>query len=184
MPTGTTTAGYVLAGGRSSRMGTDKAKLPIRGGTLVEYVAAEVAAAAGSVTIVGGQALQAHRVIPDAVAGFGPVAGIATALADSTAAWTLIVACDMPQVRREWLHGLLDSAGGQVLIPRTADGRIHPLCAVWHASARSAIEQCLDDGIHTVREAIRTLDCRWYDLDDAQPVSNVNTPDEWALLRE
>ena len=184
MPTGTTTAGYVLAGGRSSRMGTDKAKLPIRGRTLVEYVAAEVAAAAGSVTIVGGHPVEAYRVVPDTVPGFGPVAGIATALADSTAVWTLIVACDMPQVRREWLRGLFDSADGQMLIPRTPDGRIHPLCAVWHASAQATIQQSLAGGIHTVREAIRTLDCRWYDLDDAQPVSNVNTPDEWALLRE
>jgi molybdenum cofactor guanylyltransferase len=177
-------AGYVLAGGRSSRMGTDKATLPFRGGTLLDHVARAVAGAAGSVAIVGGSGGEGWRAVADAVQGFGPVAGIVAALEDTEAEWTLIVACDMPCVSRDWLRQLLGCAAGQVLIPRTPDGHIHPLCAVWHISARSVMHDALTSGVHTVREAIRALDCRWYDLADARPVRNVNTPEEWAQVWE
>lgn len=165
-------------------MGSEKARLPFRGTSLIGYVATEVEAATGSVTIVGGGVRPGWRTIPDAVPGFGPVAGIAAALDDSVAEWTLIVACDMPHVSRAWLRQLLDRADGQVLAPRTADGQTHPLCAVWHSSARQAMSEAVAGGVHTVREAIGRLDCRWFELDDARPVLNVNTPDEWARVRE
>ena len=183
MPQGTT-AGYVLAGGRSSRMGTDKSRLPWHGVTLVEYIAREVEAAAGTVTIVGGTSHGELRVIADEFPGFGPLGGIATALADSPAEWTLIAACDMPGLTRDWLLDLLNRAEGQVQAPRTPDGRIHPLIAVWHRSATPKIREAVLEGIHTVREAVRALDCRWVEVAEVNSVRNVNTPADWASLRE
>jgi len=183
MPQGTT-AGYVLAGGRSSRMGTDKSRLPWRGVTLIEYIASEVEAAAGTVTIVGGALHGKLRVIPDEFPGFGPLGGIATALADSPAEWTLVTACDMPGLTRDWLLDLLGRAEGQVQAPRTSDGRIHPLIAVWHRSAAPTIREAVLGGIHTVSEAVRALDRRWVEVADVNSVRNVNTPDDWARLRE
>ncbi|MEO7144809.1 MAG: NTP transferase domain-containing protein, partial [Bryobacteraceae bacterium] len=78
-----THAGFVLAGGLSTRMGRDKAWLPHRGTTLAAYVAGEVLRAAGSVTLVGDPAKYArlgHPVVADHVAGRGPLGGILTAL--------------------------------------------------------------------------------------------------------
>src|SRR6186713_2923198 len=114
--------GYVLAGGRSRRMGTDKARLPWRGMTLGAWVAGEVTAVTGNVTITGAS-WRGYRSIADLVPGFGPVSGIAAALADTRFDWNLIVACDMPHAGREWLRRLLDSAAGDALIPGTPDGR-------------------------------------------------------------
>lgn len=179
-----TTAGYVLAGGRSSRMGTDKSKLRWRGLTLIEYVAEEVRAASGSVAIVGGEERQGMRVIPDEFPGFGPLGGIATALSDSPADWTLITACDMPELTREWLSALLERAAGQVLVPRTADGQIHPLSAVWHKSSAPHVRATVLSGVHTVKEALLALDCRWADVEDGVVLSNVNTPQDWARFGE
>src|ERR1019366_6470085 len=92
-------SGYVLAGGRSSRMGRDKARLPFRGCDLVSAVAAAVAAAvasvAGNVTLVGHPELPS---IPDRYPDGGPLGGILTALDHTAADWNLIVACDMPEV--------------------------------------------------------------------------------------
>jgi molybdopterin-guanine dinucleotide biosynthesis protein A len=165
-------------------MGSDKSRLPWRGLTLLEYIASEVEAAAGSVAIVGGEQVPGLRTVPDEFPGFGPLGGIATALADSSADWTLIAACDMPYVTREWLTELLHNAAGQITLPRTGDGRIHPTIAVWHRSAEPPVRKAVLAGIHTVKEAIQSLDCRWQDLPDARVVSNVNTPAEWARAQE
>src|SRR6476619_4706690 len=94
-----TVASFVLAGGRSSRMGTNKALLPYRAGTLVERIAAEVQAAAGSVTVVGPPEIYAPlglTAIPDLRPGLGPLGGIVTALTATAASLSLIVACDLP----------------------------------------------------------------------------------------
>src|SRR5437763_12141966 len=106
----TTRAGFVLVGGASSRMGRDKARLPFRGRTLVEHIAAAVAEAAGSVTLVGAperyQSL-GLPIIPDTRPGEGPLAGILAALGASQAGWNLIAACDMPVISAPFLKSLL-----------------------------------------------------------------------------
>ena len=92
-------AGFVLVGGNSTRMGRDKAQLPLHGRTLVEHIAGAVAEAAGSVTLIGAPERYPDlgiRMLPDSRPGAGPLGGICTALASTDAEWNLIVACDMP----------------------------------------------------------------------------------------
>ena len=97
-------AGFVLVGGNSSRMGRDKAGLPLLGRTLVEHVAAAVAEAAGSVTLIGPPGRYSSLdfpIIADWRPGLGPLGGIHTALTHSPAVWNLIAACDLPQISGE-----------------------------------------------------------------------------------
>ena len=110
------TAGFVLTGGRSSRMGRDKALLPIEGSLLVERTAERVRAAAGSVTLIGAPARYAHLglpVLPDLVEDGGPggpICGLHTALKTTRADWNLVVACDMPGLTAGFLSDLLAAA--------------------------------------------------------------------------
>ena len=74
-------AGFVLAGGRSSRMGSNKALLPFRGSTLVEHIAQRVHAAAGRVILVGQPEIYSHLALPvvaDARPECGPMRRRAT----------------------------------------------------------------------------------------------------------
>src|SRR5882672_6033560 len=99
------TAGFVLTGGRSSRMGRDKALLPVAGSgpagglSLVERTAELVRGAAGSVILIGMPERYAHLGLPvvaDIVEDCGPMGGLLTALHVTHADSNLIVACDMP----------------------------------------------------------------------------------------
>src|SRR6185437_4100723 len=94
-------AGFILTGGRSSRMGSDKALFPWHGTTVVEHLSGMVASVAGSSTLVGHPERYSHLGLPclaDLRPECGPLSGIETALAGTSAEWNLILACDVPEV--------------------------------------------------------------------------------------
>ncbi len=179
-------AGYVLVGGRSSRMGRDKALLPFRGSSLVESVAAAVASATGKVTLVGNPAIYGHLglpVLPDRFPGEGPLGGILTALADSAADWNLIVACDMPEVTAPALERLLIAAerhDGDVLVPAGPSGLLEPLCAVYHRRSHPALRQAFDRGVRRVTAAFDGIKTVIFQVTEVASFQNVNTPEDWA----
>lgn len=181
------TSGFVLAGGRSSRMGLTKALLPWHGRTLIEHIAGQVRQAAGNVTTVGGEAVEGVVCLPDRHPGFGPVGGIATALASGSAPWNLIVACDMPGLTAVFLEGLIAAAFGhgncQAVIPVTPDRRIHPLCAAYHRSAGTVINHAVALGRAKLTDVVAELRCIHIAV-DTRLTRNVNTPAEWAAVAE
>ncbi|MBL8173850.1 MAG: molybdenum cofactor guanylyltransferase [Bryobacterales bacterium] len=176
-------AGYVLVGGRSSRMGRDKALLPFRGRTLAECVARNVATAAGSVRLVGDPSkygFLGFPVIEDRVPGCGPLSGIEAALADSTAEQTLIVACDMPSLNPRFLDWILSEAEKSTADVTWVENE--PLCAVYRKSARAAAAAALAAGRYKVSLAFASLNVKCLTATDNSPLANANTPEDWASL--
>jgi molybdopterin-guanine dinucleotide biosynthesis protein A len=179
-------AGYVLVGGRSSRMGCDKALLPFRGGRLAQSVAHAVAQAAGNATFVGDPSRYSglgYAVIPDLYPGEGPLGGILTALRHSTADWNLITACDMPQLDAERLRGLLRTAmesEADALLPISPEGRPEPLCALYHGRCLGSFEGAFMSGIRKVTTALETVRTMRLPVAEVSLFQNVNTPEEWA----
>lgn len=176
-------AGYVLTGGRSSRMGRDKALLPFRGRTLVECVAQNVATVTGAVKLVGSKGKYGSLglpVIEDRVPGCGPLSGIEAALADSTAALTLIVACDMPSLNPDFLAWILNEAEqSDAAVTWVKD---EPLCAVYRPAARAAATAALAEGRYKVALAFASLNVKCLTATDLSPLANTNTPEEWACF--
>ena len=179
-------AGFVLVGGNSSRMGRDKAGLLLRGRTLAEHVAAAVAEAAGSATLIGPP--ERYRslgfpVIADGRPGLGPLGGIHTALTASPAAWNLIAACDLPEISAAFLQDLMSAAeasGADCLIPAGPSGRPEPLCAAYHSRCRDAIGAALDRNIRKVTDGLADLRMVLWRVGEAGCFQNVNTPQEWT----
>ena len=178
--------GFVLAGGRSSRMGSDKALLPYKGRTLVEHVAAQVHRAAGNITLIGDPdkySYLSYPVIRDVYPGCGPLAGIHAALAASPADWNLIVACDMPELTAGLLARILrraQSGNAHAVIPAGPSGLPEPLCAAYSLRALDGITQALERGIRKVMDGLRGLEIDLWRVPHSRPFHNLNTPAEWT----
>jgi len=179
------TAGFVLTGGRSSRMGRDKALLSIDGSLLVERIAEVVRAAAGNVTLIGAPGRYAHLglpVLPDLAPDGGPICGLHTALKATRADWNLVVACDMPGLTAGFLSGLLAAAqqlGCACLAPQTDCG-LHPLCAVYHRRSADAVEFAIQHKSFKMHDLLKSLGTVSWPVADASLLENVNTPLEWG----
>jgi molybdenum cofactor guanylyltransferase len=178
-------AGFVLAGGHSSRMGRDKALLRHWGVPLVVRAAATVAEAAGQVTILGDPGVYGHfgwPVLADTTPELGPIGGLLTALEHTTAEWNVLVACDMPGVSPALLRELLRKTTrtrGRCVAP-VIDGEFEPLCAVYRRGALPEVRSAIAAGHLRMRDLVQALDARPIGGLDAACFRNVNTPEDWS----
>ncbi|MEO6816367.1 MAG: molybdenum cofactor guanylyltransferase [Edaphobacter sp.] len=129
-------SGYVLAGGKSSRMGQDKALLELAGKPLVLRAVEKLRLVCAEVSILGNrEELEAYApLVRDLHEGCGPLGGIEAALAHSTKTWNLFMAVDMPFLPAEfldaWIRSVLEKERARVAL-FTVDGRPQPaLCLV------------------------------------------------------
>lgn len=179
-------AGFVLTGGQSRRMGRDKALLPAGGITLVERIASRVAEAAGCVTLVG-EPERYHSlglpVVADLMEHCGPLGGVYTALKLDMAEWNLIAACDMPDLTIKLLTELLNAAkaaDATCLVAQT-DAGLHPLCAVYHRRALPAVEAALARKSFRMHDLLSAVAAVPWPVDNPILLRNVNTPAEWEV---
>lgn len=174
-------AGVVLTGGRSTRMGSDKALVEVDGVAMARRVA-DVLAAAGCAPVwcQGGdlEALSALglAVRPDPVEHAGPVSAIAAALRAAAPLDVVVAACDLPDLEPQVVRALLEASGPDVdVVVAAADG-VH-LVAWWAAAGVAAVEALLADGVHSYRSVVSGLRSRVVTV-PARTVRNVNRPDE------
>ena len=159
--------GYVLAGGASSRFGTDKALAEFAGQTMLARTARLLSEATLPVKIVSSIAKlsdESFQTVPDLWPREGPLGGILTALLDTKKedgedAVALIVSCDMPFLTADWLRFLAQRAsrsGAEAIVPRSHQGW-EPLCACWRASAAEIILPSFEAGTRKVTDALNAL---------------------------
>ncbi len=131
--------GVVLAGGRSRRMGKDKAKVLLDGRTLLDWVFAALSQVVSEVVVVGRETAEGIPSVPDALPGSrGPSAGIVTALLEAKGRPILVVGVDQPWVRPSTLAALLD------VRPQPAtplDGHFQVTCATYPARSLPILEE-------------------------------------------
>jgi molybdopterin-guanine dinucleotide biosynthesis protein A len=138
----------ILAGGRSSRMGRDKAFLEIGGQTLLARQIEIVRAAGATGVFISGRADADYsafhcRVLKDNFPDAGPLAGIEAALAVATNPLLLVLAVDLPGMNADFLRRLAaDCSADCGIIPKSPSG-IEPLAAFYPKSAQSLAENLL-----------------------------------------
>jgi molybdenum cofactor guanylyltransferase len=184
--------GLVLSGGRSSRMGSDKAALRYGDQTQLDR-AVDLLRAVTSQAFVSVRADQSadplRRKYPQIVDGgdvAGPAAGIRAAqLARPDAAW-LVVACDLPHLTVATIDHLVshrDPARIATAYRSSRDGLPEPLCAIYEPAAGAALQAFLATGRDCPRKFLSNSDTLLLAQPDPQALDNVNTPDELASAR-
>ena len=182
----------VLAGGRSRRMGRDKALLACGGISQLERTVTLLEAFADRtfVSVRKDQREEPERQrfdqIVDKYDDLGPVAGILSALETSPGADWLVVACDLPNVDSRTIAYLLQHRGAKY--PFTAFRSSHddlpePLCAVYAAGSDSILRRFVDEGIICPRKIMMRSDTLLLRQPDPAALDNVNTPEELAESR-
>ncbi len=196
--------GFILAGGKSSRMGTDKAFLDFDGETLLDRALGAMGAVCDRVAIVGDPAkftkyasaetgsksgLRYQRAVPDTFPECGPLGGIHAALTHSDAELNLILAVDMPFVSPQLLAFLFTAAeaGDAVItVPRSGKG-LQPLCAVYRREFSAVAERALRAGKYKVDAAFSKVSIRIIEESELEEAGfsersffNVNTPQDIA----
>lgn len=180
----------ILAGGKSKRMGQDKATIKLGGKTLLERVVGRLYGVADECVIVSNEvdgtsshpALKGRQITwtQDLVRDMGPLGGIQAGLTCAKGDRCLVVACDMPFVSRELAAQLLGFAGYDAVVPE-ADGRLQPLHSVYSRECLPAVEGMLCEGSRRLMGLLERVDARILREDEMPGYSkrwffNVNEP--------
>ena len=193
--------GYVLAGGKSSRMGKDKAWLEINGKTFLENAVDALRLNCSSIKIVLNQSQHYFiEKIPaeisyifDCFENRGALGGIHAALKDCETELAIILAVDLPFVSCQAIEKLcevaLSSKDVAATVPRQNDGRLQPLCAVYRVqNCLPQLEDLLNKptspSVRDFLEVILTNYLETSALSDENLFFNVNQPSDYALINK
>lgn len=192
----------ILAGGKSSRMGTDKALLEFEGKQFITQIAEELSwfderiIARGGNSRLEGELEREWTVIPDFYPDHGPIGGLHAALSACESDALFVVTCDMPLIESGLVRELCarmqetDFDGERVdaydvVISVGEGGKIHPLCGVYRKSVVPVLEEQILSGRNRVMEALKRLRVNYVTVDSpagARQLANINTPQDYENL--
>lgn len=189
-------AGYILAGGASSRMGRDKGALRLCGQTFVERVAAALRSVTSELYVVSSKPDAGQwglPVVTDLRGNCGALGGLHAALSAAQTRRAAVVSCDLPFVTGQLFERLasLCAEDFDAVAPVQPDGRPQPLCAIYETeSCRRVADEMIRSGELRPRELLARVRTRWVlpealsDLEGAALFFlNVNTPGEYEIAQ-
>ena len=126
--------GYILAGGKSSRMGTDKSLLLFEGKAMIQYVIEQLQPIFSKLVIVSNNPEYEKfglEVIPDLIKDIGPAGGIYTALKHSKTKLNFMVSCDMPFITKEAIAFIMENTNDSQIVLLENQGKLEPLFGIY-----------------------------------------------------
>jgi molybdopterin-guanine dinucleotide biosynthesis protein A len=180
----------VLVGGRSTRMGAAKALLDWHGSTMARRVTGIIGRVAWPVVVVHEEGqelppLPGAELVADAAPGRGPLEGIAAgmrALAGRCRC-VFVSGTDLPLLHPEFVRSVARALDGHEIVAPVADGRSHPLAAVYRLGTLDRIEALLADDQLRATSLLESAGAHQLDagsLPHPESLRNVNTPQEYA----
>jgi molybdopterin-guanine dinucleotide biosynthesis protein A len=170
--------GIILAGGKSSRMGTDKGLMRLDGKPMIQHILDPMAKICHRVLIVTGNPIYGMfgaELVSDEAPDYGPVMGILSGLKQSSTERNLVLSCDAPFVTFGLLKKLvLNSDEAEVVVAHSEKG-IHPLIAVYSRLSIPVFEDAVKEDEHRLRTVLERLNVCKLHVQDEELLRNVNT---------
>ncbi len=198
------TAG-ILAGGKSSRMGENKAFLPWKGSTFLEKIIAlfdgfeevlvSVAEKNGfqeefiSIAETTCYEKMAASLVEDVRKDYGPLEGVYRLLLSASCPWIFLTATDMPLLNRDLIIKIAAIPRENCLaVVLRENGRMHPMCGLYHKEIIPVLEKLFADERHSMQALLERIPVKIIDLEElgleASILTNVNTPEEYDKIRK
>jgi len=183
--------GFVTAGGRSSRMGRDKAWLELDGQSMIERVIAALVPVTTGVAVIANSPEYARLglpVFPDSHSNIGPLEAIRTALENAQTSRVVLAGCDLPFVTSELFELLLNIPGDyEAVIPIGPDRKPQPLCAIYSIQCLAGVRAIIANGERKISSLFDRVPTWFVAFDDLRHLAgfelffeNVNTPEDYA----
>ena len=189
MNTSKNITGVVLAGGKSSRMGTDKGFLKLNGKLFIEHIIAALTPFVSEIIIVSNHPEYDNfklKRVPDFVENAGPLAGVYSGLLASKTENNLVLSCDIPLINSEILAELVRQIDDvSEIIQIESNGKTMPLISVYNKSCETVFSSLLNQGERRLRFAVNQCKVKNIILKKEQEkwVSNINTPEQLKEIR-
>jgi molybdopterin-guanine dinucleotide biosynthesis protein A len=182
--------GILLAGGKSRRMGTDKGLVLLNEKPLYSYALSVLEHCCSEILIAGSSGKlynTSYQVVMDVYAEQGPAAGIHAALQAATNQICIVLSVDLPFVDPILLNHMLNNLGDSMAVaPVHADGKVEPLCAVYHKSCIPAFEKALTLDHNKILDILNSVNFKQLHLFNEnenvlnKAFTNINTPEDLA----
>lgn len=180
----------VLAGGKSSRMGTDKALLPLGEKTILEHIVEltsvffdEIFVVVETKTKVENLQLKEAQIREDLIKNKGPLGGIYTGLSYSNTRVNCVFTCDMPFVDPVLIENLMGfwEEHYDAICLEDSDGKLHPFPGVYDRSCRHLIHLLLDQGYHSMSHFLRVVMLKTLSLEEKKTrvLTNMNAIEDY-----
>jgi len=185
-------SGIIVAGGRSSRIGVDKALLKVGGSTMIERIITVLQQVAGHVLISAGNgkySFTGYSHVEDKFADIGPIGGIYSALKASSTPINIVVSCDLPFLSVGLLDYLLQNSLENEMIIPVHNNFYEPLCAVYNVSLLPVIEQQINEGDYKLINLITKTDSKLLPITSDLPFykpnvfNNINSIADYEQLK-
>lgn len=185
-------AAYLLAGGKSSRMGEDKGLIDLADKPMAKYALDTLEEMGISPTIVTNNdeyASLGYPLIQDIISDKGPMGGLYSAMENNQATYVFLISCDLPFVPKEAFQKLIDTAKEQSLIVSKFMGMTNPLFALYNKNLKEKIRDNINSDKLKMQDFIRETDFEEVDMEDLvrqypKRFTNVNTPEDLDNINE
>lgn len=182
--------GFVLAGGKSRRMGTNKALLVFHEKCLLQHMVSLIKPVCEKVFISGqnnGYPDSDVEIVSDLYLGCGPIAGVHSSLMHTVSDWNLLISVDVPFINDELLHYLISSIGeSDCIIPEHVMG-VEPLIGLYRKQCLPVIEESIKSGDYKLTNLLSKLntdyvDCNHLIKKHPRLFMNINCPEDYLSI--
>lgn len=176
--------GIVLAGGKSSRMGSDKGLLKINNKTFVEYVIDAVKPLVEEILIVSNNEEYnqfGYQRVEDSIKNSGPLAGLYSGLLHSKTEYNLVLSCDVPMIKTNILQLLIETNKNNYdVIQLQYENETMPLIALYKKQCMHKCLELLQQGEKRLRFAVNQFNTKTISVDSEwnQYLKNINTKED------